>query len=74
MKKTTLVIGALIKPERYSNKAIKRLVDKKVEVKAIGLRSGIVAGVTIVTELISYKDIHTVTLYLNPSRQKQYYN
>ncbi|WP_299627393.1 CoA-binding protein [uncultured Tenacibaculum sp.] len=74
MKKTTLVIGASIKPERYSNKAIKRLVDKKVEVKAIGLRSGIVAGVTIDTELIPYKDIHTVTLYLNPSRQKQYYN
>ena len=74
MKKTTLVIGASIKPERYSNKVIKRLVDKKVEVKAIGLRAGTVAGVTIDTELIPYKDIHTVTLYLNPSRQKQYYN
>ncbi len=74
MKKTTLVIGASVKPERYSNKAIKRLVGKDIEVKAIGLRTGIVAEVNIDTELKPYKDIHTVTLYLNPSRQKDYYD
>ncbi|SNR16347.1 CoA-binding protein [Tenacibaculum jejuense] len=74
MKKTTLVIGASVKPERYSNKAIKRLRSNTIEVKAIGLRAGSVSDVTIDTELKSYKDIHTVTLYLNPSRQKQYYD
>lgn len=74
MKKRTLVIGASVKPERYSNKAIKRLRSKTIEVKAIGLRAGNVLDVIIDTALKPYKDIHTVTLYLNPSRQKQYYN
>lgn len=73
MKKQTLVIGASIKPERYSNKAIRRLVGNGYAVKALGLRSGEVAGITIDTDLEQYKDIHTVTLYLNPTRQKQYY-
>lgn len=26
------------------------------------------------TELVPFKDIHTVTLYLNPKRQETYYN
>ncbi|WP_411895412.1 CoA-binding protein [Winogradskyella sp. A2] len=74
MKETTLVLGASIKPERYSNIAINRLRDKGYQVKAFGLKRGSVGDVTIDTELISYKDIDTVTLYLNPNRQKSYYD
>ena len=37
-------------------------------------RSGEVVGVTIDKELQQYQDLDTVTLYLNPSRQKEYYN
>lgn len=74
MNKNTLVIGASLKPERYSNIAIKRLRNYKHTVKAFGLRSGEVNDVTIDTELMPYKDIDTVTLYLNPKRQEPYYD
>lgn len=73
MKKKTLVIGASLKPDRYSNIAIHRLVKNGHEVVAIGLREGEVAGISITSEAIPYKDIDTVTLYLNASRQAPYY-
>lgn len=74
MNKTTLVIGASLKPERYSNIAIKRLRRYNHEVKAFGLKTGVVEDVSIDTELMPYKEIDTVTLYLNPQRQKPYYD
>jgi predicted CoA-binding protein len=73
MKKKTLVIGASLKPNRYSNVAIKRLTMYDHPVVAIGLREGKVAGVNISLEKEPFKDIDTVTLYLNPSRQEPYY-
>ena len=74
MSKKTLVIGASLKPERYSNIAINRLTRYNHDVVAFGLREGQVAGVNIDTNLMPYKDIDTVTLYLNPQRQKEYYD
>lgn len=74
MNKRTLVLGASLKPNRYSNYAIQRLVYNNFEVVAFGLKTGTVSGVTIDTELLPYKEIHTVTLYLNPNRQKDYYD
>ena len=74
MSKKTLVLGASLKSERYSNRAIIKLVDNQHETVAFGLREGQVAGVTIDTELLQYKDLDTVTLYLNPQRQKDYYD
>ena len=59
MKKKTLVIGASLKPERYSNIAINRLKKHNHEVKTYGLRDGEVNGVKIDTELIEYNDIDT---------------
>ena len=72
-KKHTLVLGASLNPDRYSNMAILRLRDNAIEVKAFGLKKGRVSGVDIDTELMPYKNIHTVTLYLNPKRQETYY-
>lgn len=74
MNKRTLVLGASLKPNRYSNYAIQKLIANNYEVVAFGLKKGTVAGVEIDTELIPYKDLHTVTLYLNPKRQKDYYD
>jgi predicted CoA-binding protein len=70
----TLVLGASLKPNRYSNYAIQRLMAHDYEVVAIGLKEGIVDGVTIDIELKAYKDIDTVTLYLNAKRQQEYYD
>jgi len=72
--KKTLVLGATTKPERYAFKAITMLVEKGHSVIAIGSNMGEVAGVTIRTKNIPLKNIDTVTLYLNPVRQREYYN
>ena len=74
MIKTTLVFGASLKAERYSNLVIHRLIAKGHDVKAFGLRKGVVASVNIDTELLPYEGIDTVTLYLNPKRQVEYYD
>jgi predicted CoA-binding protein len=72
--KKTLVIGASLKPLRYSYMAINRLVDNGYPVVALGLREGIVAGVSITKERKLFQEVDTVTLYLNPKRQEDYYN
>ncbi|MBQ4822826.1 CoA-binding protein [Aquimarina sp. MMG016] len=73
MSKKTLVLGASLRTDRYSNLVINRLVNNNHEVVAIGLRKGSVAGIDIQTELIKFDDLDTVTLYLNPKRQSQYF-
>ncbi|MEZ4803791.1 MAG: CoA-binding protein [Gelidibacter sp.] len=73
MKKKTLVFGASTNPGRYSYLAINRLVEHGHEVVAFGLRKGKVFGVEIDTELVAYTHIDTVTLYLNPKNQENYY-
>ena len=74
MNKKTLVIGASLKEDRYSNIAIKQIRSYNHDVKAFGLKPGRVNDVTIDTELIDYDAIDTVTLYLNPKRQEDYYD
>ncbi len=69
-----LVIGASLKEERYSNKAIRMLNHFEHDVLAIGLREGVVDGINIITEKESFENINTVTLYLNASRQEEFYN
>jgi predicted CoA-binding protein len=72
--KKTLVLGATANPARYACMAINRLVDAGHSVVGIGLKEEEVAGVKIHTKQIPLKNIDTVTLYLNPSRQRDYYN
>jgi predicted CoA-binding protein len=72
--KKTLVLGASAKSDRYSFKAITMLVEKGHSVLAIGQNAGEVAGIKIQTKAIPLKNVDTVTLYLNPNRQKDYYN
>ncbi|MDB2385687.1 CoA-binding protein [Polaribacter sp.] len=74
MKKKTLVIGASLKQNRYSNKAIKKLTENGQPTVAIGLKEGEVASVKIETQKIFFEEIHTITLYLNPKRQEEYYD
>lgn len=72
--KKTLVLGASTKPDRYAFKAITKLVDNDHSVIALGQNTGEVAGIKIYTKNIPLKNIDTVTLYLNPLRQRDYYN
>jgi predicted CoA-binding protein len=72
--KKTLVIGGSIKPERYSNKAIRLLRRYDHPVMAIGLREGKVKDVDIQTGRPDFRDIHTVTLYVGPRNQPPFYD
>ncbi|ESU27283.1 hypothetical protein FLJC2902T_19860 [Flavobacterium limnosediminis JC2902] len=72
--KKTLVLGASVRPERYAFMAVNSLVEKGHSVVGIGHTVGEVAGVKIQTKHIPLKNIDTVTLYLNPVRQREYYN
>ena len=74
MQKKTLVLGASTNTSRYANIAIRRLVSHKIPTVAIGLRKGEVAGVNIETEKVPFEDVDTVTLYLGPPRQVEYYD
>lgn len=73
-QKNTLVFGASLNPDRHSNMAMHRLSENAIEVKAFGLKKGVVSGIEIDTDLQPYSDIHTVTLYVNPKRQEAYYD
>ncbi len=73
MTKRTLVFGASLKADRYSNMLVRKLLDKNHEVFAYGFEEGAIENVKIDTAMKPYKEIHTVTLYLSPRRQKAYY-
>jgi predicted CoA-binding protein len=73
-KKKTLVLGASDNPSRYSNLALKRLRSYGHPVVAVGKKNSIVGDVTIEKEKKVFDNIDTVTLYLNPFRQKEYYD
>jgi predicted CoA-binding protein len=72
--KKTLVIGASENPARYSYKAINALVSHRHEVVAIGLRNGEVAGIPFESEKKAFENIDTVTLYVGPQNQPEYYS
>lgn len=72
--KKTLVIGASENPERYSYKAINALKSHHHEVVAIGLRTGEVGGVSFNSEKQNFENIDTVTLYVGPKNQPEYYD
>lgn len=69
----TLVIGASANPSRYAFIAINKLLAHGHEVEAIGLKNEKVASVAIQTGFPELENIHTVTMYINPMRQKEYY-
>jgi predicted CoA-binding protein len=73
-KKKTLVIGASDSPARYSFLALNRLREQGHPVEAIGARKARVADVEIGMEKKAFPDIDTVSIYLNPIRQEEYYD
>ncbi|MDX8338489.1 CoA-binding protein [Draconibacterium sp. IB214405] len=73
MSKRTLVIGASENPARYSNKAIHALRRNNHDVVALAKRNGLVDDVAIQTAFPGDEDIHTVTLYVGPQHQPEYY-
>lgn len=73
-KNKTLVLGASENPTRYSNKAAHSLLESGREIYLLGRKKGEIKAVPITTEMIDYNDVHTVTMYLNPKNQEEYYD
>jgi uncharacterized protein len=71
--KKTLVLGASDNPERYSYLAVNRLRGKGHPVVAIGRKTARVSDVEVGTAKQQFTGVDTVTLYLNPNNQKEYY-
>ena len=72
--KKTLVLGASSNPGRYSYLAVTRLRGKGHPVVAIGRKQATVGDVEIGTDQQSLTGVDTVTLYLSPLHQQQYYD
>lgn len=72
-KKKTLVIGASENTSRYSNLAVQKLLSHNHPVVALGAKKGTIGNVPISTGKENFENIDTVTLYINPERQKEYY-
>lgn len=73
--KKTLVWGASLKPQRYSNIAVKRLVNSGIETYGFGLRPGVVAGVEIKKDPEYFRtipNIHSISLYVSAPNQTDY--
>ena len=74
INKKTLIIGASPKEARYSFMATSRLVEAGYEVVPVGIRAGSIAGIDIIKGMPQVEDINTVTLYVGPQNQPQYYD
>ena len=68
-----MVLGASLKPHRYSNLAVRRLAAHGHPVLAVGLREGAIDGIPVLTAVPEGSDIHTITLYLNPDNQQPWH-
>ena len=72
--KKTLVLGASPHSWRVSHSAVQRLENKGFDPIALGNRTGRIGSVPIVQGQPALEDVHTVTVYLNPHNQKEYYD
>ena len=81
--KKTVVIGASENTERYSNRVVRMLHHQSIPVIAIGLKEGEIdarlndevgQGIKIQTGLPKIENVDTVTLYVGPQHQAQYYD
>ncbi len=72
--KKTLILGASANPARYSYLVANKLVRKGYPIVNVGRGDGKAGGVGIESPDVIYDDIDTITLYINPSNQKMYYD
>ena len=70
--KSTLVFGASMKPERYSNKAMRMLKEYDHNIVAIGGRENEFEGTKIQTGHPELKGIDTITMYMRAERQAEH--
>jgi hypothetical protein len=71
-KETVVVLGVSPKPERYSNKAVRALVEHGHRVIPVHPLLKEIAGIPTVSGLAQIKGVvNTLTLYVGPERGKE---
>lgn len=73
MANTTLVLGASVNTSRYSNIAVRKLTRHNHDVIAYGTCEGLIENISITTTWPT-QAVDTVTLYIGPERQEEYYS
>jgi hypothetical protein len=71
--KRTVVLGASASPDRYAFQAFMQLRAKGHEPLPVGVRAGKIDETDILLGTPALEDVDTVTLYVNPDRQRDYY-
>lgn len=71
---TTLVMGATTRKDRYAYMAVQSLREHNQQVIAFGVDIGMIGDVSIENEWNPDWKVDTITLYLNPRRQVEYYD
>ena len=72
--KKTLILGASTNSSRYANLAAHRMVAHGHPIVNVGIKQGEVAGVPIEKPEQIHTDLDTITLYLGPQNQPEYYD
>jgi len=69
-----VVLGASPNPDRFSYKAVRRLIRYNHEVIAVGKRHGMIGETPIVTTQPEIAGVHTVVMYLAPYHQGEIFD
>lgn len=72
--KPTVVIGASPNTDRYSYKATMSLQNHQHTVYPIGIKKGVINGLDIINNKPVIENIDTVTLYIGPDNQPEWYD
>jgi len=72
----TMIVGATPNPARYAYMAAHELAHHGIEIVPIGIKKGQLAGVEIlnIREKPLVAGIHTITLYIGPQNQPEWYD
>lgn len=74
LNKRTVVIGASPKKDRYSYKATDSLQRHGHTVYPVGIHTGKINDLDILTDKPSIEDVDTVTMYVGPQNQPVWYD
>jgi predicted CoA-binding protein len=72
--KKTVVLVASPNPMRFSHKMVKSLIRHGYEPVPVGFRDGVINDIKILKGKPEIMDVHTVSLYLGPRNQPEFYD
>lgn len=72
--KNTLILGATTNPSRYAYLAAERLAEYGHPIFPVGIKKGQVLGKEIVNDKTIPKGIDTITFYIGPRHQTEWYD